>query len=186
MRAFWKLYLKVFGWKIVGLPPQLNKFVMIVGPHTSALDFIIGVAVRSVTRMKTHYLGKKELFKPPFGFIFRKLGGYPVDRSSSKNMVDEVVNIFNAHDQFSIALAPEGTRQKVEKLRTGFYHIALNAKVPLAMAALDFGNREVIFSEPFEPSGNKKDDFQKIFKFFKEIKGKHPELGMHDLRIDLV
>jgi 1-acyl-sn-glycerol-3-phosphate acyltransferase len=134
--------------------------------------------------MKTHYLGKKELFRFPFGFIFKMLGGYPVDRSSSKNMVDEVVKIFDAHKQFSIALAPEGTRKKVEKLRTGFYHIALKAKVPLAMAALDFGNKEVIFSQAFDLTGNKQEDFKKIFDFFREVKGKYPGLGMHDLKIE--
>jgi 1-acyl-sn-glycerol-3-phosphate acyltransferase len=183
MRPFWKLYLKIFGWKIIGMPPSLDKFVIIVGPHTSYLDFILGVAVRSVMQMRTHYLGKKELFQPPFGFIFKMLGGYPVDRSSSKNMVDEV-KVFDAHEKFSIALAPEGTRKKVEKLRTGFYHIALKAKVPLAMAALDFGNKEVIFSDPFELTGNKQEDFERIFAFFRNVKGKYPELGMHNLKIE--
>ena len=185
MRFFWKLYLKIFGWKIAGSPPHhLNKYVIIVGPHTSNLDFVVGVAVRSVTQMKTHFLGKKELFNPPFGFIFRMLGGYPVDRSSNKNMVDEVVKIFNAHEKFSIALAPEGTRSKVEKLRTGFYHIALNANIPLAMASLDFKNREVKFSEPFNLTGDKSRDFEKIFDFFRNVSGKNPELGMSDLKIE--
>jgi len=182
MRFFWRFYMKVFGWKIIGSPPlHLPKYVVIVGPHTSSLDFIVGLAVRQVMQMKTKFLGKKELFRPPFGFIFRMLGGYPVDRSKSKNIVDETVKIFNAHEKFSIAMAPEGTRRKVEKLRTGFYHITLQAKVPLVMASLDYAAKEVAFSEPFDLTGNKEEDFRKIYDFFRNVKGKHPELGMSHL-----
>lgn len=162
----------------------LDKYVIIVGPHTSYLDFIVGLAIRTVTRMKTKYLGKKELFKPPFGFIFRMLGGYPVDRSTNKNIVEETVKIFNRHEKFSIAMAPEGTRRKVEKLRTGFYHIALQANVPLVMAGLDYKRKIVSFSEPITLSGDKQKDFAVILEFYKNISGKHPELGMSHLTLD--
>lgn len=179
--------MKLFGWKITGRPPlYLDKFVVIVGPHTSNLDFIVGLAVRTVTRMKTKFLGKKELFKPPFGFIFRMLGGYPVDRSTNKNIVEETVKIFNQHEKFSIAMAPEGTRSKVEKLRTGFYHIALQAKVPLIMAGLDYKRKEVSFSEPLELSGDKNQDFSTILEFYRNIEGKRPELGMSHLSLDAI
>ena len=185
MRLFWQIYLKIFGWKIIGGPPHhLDKYVLIVGPHTSGLDFIVCLAVRQVTQMKTKFLAKMELFKPPFGFIFSMLGGYPVDRSKNKNIVDETVKIFNSHQKFSIAMAPEGTRKKVTKLRTGFYHIALQAKVPLVMASLDYDVKEVAFSEAFILTGNKEDDFKKILDYFQKVKGKHPELGMSHLNME--
>jgi 1-acyl-sn-glycerol-3-phosphate acyltransferase len=119
--------------------PSHKKYVIAVAPHTSWWDFPVGVLARSALHIEhARYLGKSQLFKPPFGWIFRKLGGTPVDRSSSHDMVEQVVKIFNAHDEFVLALAPEGTRQKVQKLRTGFYYIAKGAGVPIVPVGFDF------------------------------------------------
>lgn len=181
IRAFWKRYLKSGNWTIVGdIPKDLEKYVIIVAPHTSNWDFIIGLAVRSVKRMKTKFLGKKELFKFPFGFIFRWLGGYPVDRSESQNIVDVVAGIFDEHEEFSIALSPEGTRSKVDRLRTGFYHIAKKANVPIVMAAIDYAEKKVIFDQPFYPK-TEENDFSRIINFYKDVKGKYPENGIKHL-----
>jgi 1-acyl-sn-glycerol-3-phosphate acyltransferase len=171
------------GWKSKGVfPYQLKKYVVIVAPHTSAWDFVIGVLFRKALRLeKAKYLGKMELFKPPFGFLFRWLGGYPVDRSHNKNMVDEVVKIFIAHDEFGIALSPEGTRTKVDKLRTGFYNIAKQANVPIVMVGLDFKHKQVVLSEPFNTTENQDADFEHILEFFRPIKGKYPEKGLGHL-----
>jgi 1-acyl-sn-glycerol-3-phosphate acyltransferase len=178
--------LKLMGWKTVPVGPfpvEVRKYVMIVAPHTSGWDFIISVLYRSTLRLeRARYLGKKELFRPPFGFIFRWLGGTPVDRSSSHNMVDEVVKMFNRKDEFAIALSPEGTRQKVDRLRTGFYNIAKNAGVPIIMVGLDFRNKQVHFSEPLVATDNQQADFEKIIDFFAPIDGKHPELGLSHLK----
>jgi 1-acyl-sn-glycerol-3-phosphate acyltransferase len=180
MRWFWKWYLWSEGWTVQGhFPYHIKKMVVIVAPHTHWMDFIVGVAVRSVMHFEhVKFLGKAELFKPPFGFIFRWLGGTPVDRSSSHNVVESVVKKFNEADGLVIALSPEGTRKKVDKLRTGFYHIARQAEVPILMAALDFGNRKIIFSEPFYATTNEVEDFKKIMAFFAPIKGRIPEQGM--------
>jgi 1-acyl-sn-glycerol-3-phosphate acyltransferase len=180
---FCKWILKLAGWKAVGQwPYHLKKYVVIVAPHTSSWDFIVGVLFKTALQLdKAKYLGKKELFKAPFGFIFRWLGGYPVDRSNKHNMVDEVVKIFNSHDEFAIALSPEGTRGKVDKLRTGFYNIAKNAGVPLLMVGLDFENKQLIISEVFQISGDQKKDMNKILDFFRPIKGKNPEKGLGHL-----
>ncbi len=183
MRWFWNWYLKKNHWKTEGqFPFHIKKMVVIVAPHTHWKDFIVGVAVRSVMKF-THvkFLGKQELFKPPFGFIFRWLGGTPVDRSTSRNLVDSVVKRFNESDELVIALSPEGTRKRVDKLRTGFYHIARQAHVPILMAALDFGNRKVVFSEPFFTSDNEAADYEKILAFFRSVKGKIPEQGLMHL-----
>jgi 1-acyl-sn-glycerol-3-phosphate acyltransferase len=180
-----KFILWAFGWNthpLGAFPVKEKKYVVIVAPHTSNWDFVIGVLYRSVLRLESaRYLGKKELFRPPFGFIFRWLGGTPVDRSSSQNMVDEVVKIFSEKDEFALALSPEGTRKRVERLRTGFYNIAKKAGVPIVMVALDFEHKQVIFSEPFYVTDNQAADFEKILSFFRPIKGKIPEKGLAHL-----
>lgn len=182
MRLLWRLYLRVLGWSCKGaFPYHLKKAVVIVGPHTSAWDFVIGLAFRSVLRLQfVKYLGKDSLFKGPFGFFFRRLGGFPVDRSNKHNMVEQVVNLFQQHDRFVLALSPEGTRKKVDRLRTGFYHIAKNAGVPIVMVGMDFHSKELIIADPFMP-GNEASDFTRIYQFYAPIQGKIPEQGMAHL-----
>jgi len=171
------------GWTLKGsFPYHLKKCVVIVGPHTSSWDFIIGLAFRSKLRLtNAKYLGKAELFKGPFGFIFRKLGGFPVERTEHHNMVDEVVQLFNSQASFVLVLSPEGTRKKVERLRTGFYHIAKKAGVPIVMTGLNFAKKQASLSEPFYPTDNEAADFQHIYEFYQNIKGKVPEQGMAHL-----
>lgn len=178
-----KVALRAIGWKSVGsFPPYLKKYVVIVAPHTSGWDFVIGLFFRKALHLeKARYLGKQELFRPPFGFFFRWLGGYPVDRSSRHNLVDQVVRIFNEHEEFAIALSPEGTRQRVDKLKTGFYNIALAAHVPLIMVAFDYRNKRAIIAEPLPLTGDQPRDFEKILSFFRPIQGKYPEKGLMHL-----
>jgi len=168
------------GWTVKGeFPPQHKKYVVAVAPHTSGWDFVIGIMARSAIKMKhTHYLGKSQLFRPPFGWFFRMLGGTPVDRSSPHNVVDQVVQIFNAHDEYIVALAPEGTRKKVEQLRTGFYYIAKKAGVPIVPVGFDFEKKQVIIGEPLFPSENFDADIQVLLNFYRTIKGKIPEFGL--------
>jgi 1-acyl-sn-glycerol-3-phosphate acyltransferase len=168
------------GWTLNGaMPTQYKKYVIAVAPHTSGWDFVIGILARSALRLQNaRYLGKSQLFKPPFGWFFRMLGGTPVDRSGSHDMVEQVVRIFNEHDEFILALAPEGTRQKVEKLRTGFYYIAKGAGVPIVPAGFDFEKKQVIVGKPLLPSDNFEADMATLLAFYRSIKGKIPELGL--------
>jgi len=156
-------------------PP--DKAVYVVVPHTSGWDFIIGILTRGATGLKVKFLGKQELFKPPFGFVFRWAGGFPVDRSKRTSLVEQVAAIFNRHEKFAIAVAPEGTRKKVNSLKTGFYYIARIANIPLILVKLDFGNRIVDFSKPFLTTGNFGKDIEKINRHFQGVKGKIPELS---------
>lgn len=184
MRWFWKIFLNTMGWRTdVAFPHHhLKKYVIIVAPHTSSWDFPIGLAYRSLLHMThTHYLGKQELFKPPFGFIFRWLGGTPVDRSNHHNMVDEVAKLFDQHKEFSLAIAPEGTRKRVDKLKTGFYFIARNAHVPIIMVGLDYKNKTVVISEPLYPTNHQEHDFAIIYDFYRPIEGKYPEHSLTHL-----
>lgn len=182
-RFFWKLFWKLSGWKIKGeFPSGLRQCVIAVGPHTSSLDVVIGMAARAVIPIRNaHFLGKKELFKWPVGWLFRWTGGVPVDRSGNLHMVDQVVAMFKQNPDFILALSPEGTRKRVDRLRTGFYHIAKKAGVPLVLAGLDFGSKTVIFSPPFFLSVDESADFRKIIEFFSQVSGKYPELGMQHL-----
>lgn len=184
MYYIWKLYFKLTGWSLRNpFPPHLPRAVLAVGPHTSWHDFIIGVAARSLMRVgPIHFLGKKELFDGPFGWLFRALDGTPVDRFSSKGMVEQVAELFSKDENFKIALAPEGTRKKVDKLRSGFYHIAQKAGVPIVLVGFDFKTKQVCFSEPLLPS-DEEQDMKKILQFFAGITGKFPEKGLQHLAI---
>ena len=179
-RAFCVLIFKIIGWKTTGkMPTDIKKFVIAVAPHTSNWDFLIGVAARSILRIqKAQFLGKSQLFRPPFGWFFRILGGHPVERSSSQDMVEQVVKIFNRHDKFILAMAPEGTRKKVEKLRTGFYYIAKGAHIPIVPVGFDFHKKEVVVSQPLYPTDNMDNDMEKILSFYRTIRGRNPTLGL--------
>ena len=179
-RFFWILFLKLKGWNTkVLFPHSIKKAVVIVGPHTSNWDFIFGLAFRSVSKIKhSKFLGKSQLFKWPYGFIFRGLGGIPVDRKSKHNIVEQVANEFYKHDEFLLAIAPEGTRKKVKQLKTGFYYISKAANVPIVMAGMDFEKKTLMYSEPFFATEDESKDFKTIINFFANIKGKNPEQGM--------
>jgi 1-acyl-sn-glycerol-3-phosphate acyltransferase len=178
-RPFYLMWFKILGWKTTGsVPPELKKFIIAVGPHTSNWDFVLGVAARSILRLQgAKFLGKSQLFKPPFGWLFRALGGIPVERSKSSDMVDQVVAIINTHDSFMLAVAPEGTRKKVERLRTGFYYIAKAANIPVIPVGFDFGRKEVRIGQPLWPT-TIENDMPALLRFFSEIRGRNPELGI--------
>ncbi|HHC81172.1 MAG TPA: acyltransferase [Flavobacteriia bacterium] len=167
---------QILGWKIVNSMPNLKKFVIIAAPHTSWQDFPIAILAKYALPIKANYVGKASLFKPPFGFFFRWLGGAPINRSKSTNKVQAIVNIFNSRTAFILAMSPEGTRQKVAKWRTGFYYIAKGAKVPIVMIALDFKNKQLILSEPYDVTDDMEADFKYFHSYFDGIEGKHPEL----------
>lgn len=183
MRIWWIFWLKLFGWNTeVNFPAGLKKTVIIVAPHTSNWDFIIGLAYRSVLKLtNAKYLGKEELFKSPFGWFFKWLGGTPVNRKSHQNMVEQVVEKFNAYDEFILALSPEGTRKKVDQLKTGFYYIAQQANVPIVMVGLDYEKKTIQVGKPFFTSQNKTEDLKNIIQFFGAIKGKNQHQGLQHL-----
>jgi 1-acyl-sn-glycerol-3-phosphate acyltransferase len=171
-----RLLLGLWGWRIEGeYPIAYPKNVVAVVPHTSWIDFPLGILVRSSRKMPTRFLAKKSLFRWPLGSLFRWFGGYPVDRSGRKNMTDTVVDIFNEHDRFDIAIAPEGTRKKVSQLRTGFYWIARKANAAIIMTRFDYEKKVVFFSAPFFPTEDAEADIRKIEKHFKGTVGKKRE-----------
>ncbi len=168
--------LKFLGWKITGWDMNaLQKYVLIVIPHTSNLDFPLGLLVRSSIHLKINFVGKSGLFRWPFGWIFRRLGGYPVDRSKSHNYVDAVAAIFKEKETFRLTIAPEGTRSKVDKLKTGFYYIARAAKVPIILVAFDHKTHEIRVNPPIDSNISYEELYQKMKEFFRGVEGRHPE-----------
>lgn len=169
---------KILRWKLIGDFPDLKKYVIIVAPHTSWIDFNIAILVKYAKGLPANYIAKSSLFKWPIGFILRKTGGTPVNRSKSTNKVQAIIDIFNKNEKFVFALAPEGTRKKVTTFKTGFYNVAQGANVPLVLVALDFANKQVRVSKPYKVTDDKKADFDYFYNYFKGVKGKKPRLSI--------
>ena len=167
---------RLLGWKIINdFPQDIKKYVVIAAPHTSWMDFPIAILSRMALGTMVNFIGKGSLFKGPFGFLFRLLGGTPVDRSQNNNLVDSIVQLFNSKEEFRLGLSPEGTRKKVAKWKTGFYYIAKGANVPIVMATLDFGNKQIKISKAYTLTEDMDTDFKHFHAFFSDVKGKNPE-----------
>jgi len=182
MRSIAKfIYFKLLRWQVVGNTTmsidEVKKAIIIAAPHTSWHDFYIGVLLRKVIGIKTNFVGKKELFVWPLGYYFRAVGGVPLNRSKNENKVDAIAKEFNKKEEFRITFAPEGTRKKVDKWRTGFYYVAKAANVPIIMFTLDFKNKINTVSEPFWPTNDIEADFKFMRNFYKGVIGKKPELS---------
>lgn len=160
------------------MPSNCLKAIMVVAPHTSNIDFFIGVATRDILKIDIKYIAKKELFVWPFKGFFTRLGGYPVDRSKKGNTVDFVSGLFANSSSFYIAVTPEGTRSKVDKWKTGFYRIAEKASVPIVMVSFNYELKKVTLNPPFWVTGNMESDIEKMKNSFKSIRGRHPEKGV--------
>lgn len=177
MRSLAKfIYFKLLGWKVVGNTTmsknEIKKAVIIAAPHTSWHDFYIGVLLRKVINIKTNFVGKKELFTWPFGYYFKAVGGVPLNRSKNENKVQAIAKVFKNNEEFRITFAPEGTRKKVDKWRTGFYYIAKEANVPIIMFTLDFKNKQNVISQPFYPTDDMEADFKFMYSFYQDVVGK--------------
>lgn len=183
---FFILLFKWNGWKIVGTPPvDLKKAVVIGAPHTSSWDFIYALAIFKLLKLKVRYLIKKEMDFFPMGILIRNTGGIPVDRKKSKQLTDTLVSIIEKNDEILVAMSAEGTRKKVDKWKSGFYHTALKANVPVLPAYLDFKRKEGGFGEPIMMTGDKILDMKKIQDFYRDKTGKHPDkFDVDTIRID--
>lgn len=178
-RSFYKfVFFQLMGWKIEGkIDKTIKKCVLMVIPHTSWYDFYLGIFTRGITALEMNYIAKKELFRFPFGSYFRWMGGAPIDRTGGLNKVDAIAKLFEHYEEFRLAIAPEGTRNKVDELKSGFYYIALKANVPIIPVAFDFGKKTVRIGNPFYPTANYEADSKILLQHFKGVFGKNPEKG---------
>jgi 1-acyl-sn-glycerol-3-phosphate acyltransferase len=156
-RAFGRFVLRLLRWRIVGEIPNQPKLVVIAAPHRSNWDFVVGIAAKLALGVDASWLGKHTLFRRPFGWMFRQLGGIPVDRRSAQNTVASVVGEFAAHNRLVIALAPEGTRKAGAEWKSGFWHIAHGAGVPILPVAFDWAAHTVRVLSPLDPTDPDRD-----------------------------
>ena len=168
--------MKLLGWKFEGELNRDKPCIIIVGPHTSNWDFVIGIIARGALGTKIHFLGKHQLFIPPWGWIFRAIGGSPVDRRKHNNLVDAAVQLFQQDPIYKLALAPEGTRSPVSRWKSGFYHIAVKANINIIPVGLDFSRKTVVISKPFTPTGDIEPEINQLMDFYRTIKGYRPKV----------
>lgn len=167
IRIICVIILKVFGWTVEGeIPAHVKKYVATVAPHTSNWDFIIMLMVAFVLRIDAHWMGKHTLFRFPFRSVMTYFGGIPVDRRIRADMVAKATTMFDAHDEFVIGIAPEGTRKTVERWHTGFWYLAHDARVPLYLAFLDYNTCRAGISEEFKLSDDVEADMRRIRMFY--------------------
>lgn len=161
------------GWKLAGnFPSYIDKCVIIVVPHTSNIDFFLGLLIRKVWNEEINWIGKKSLFNAPYGWFFKWVGGAPIDRTKNNDTVTATAAIFRERKKFRLTIAPEGTRKKVSKWKTGFYYIARAAEVPIVLIAFDYGKKHIKVSQPHFVTANKETDFKVYEDFFKGVVGK--------------
>ena len=169
-----RLALRLTGWRIIGGAPAAPKYVLIGAPHTSNWDFPVALMVCFALRLRVYWMGKASLFPPLLGSVMRWLGGIPVNRERSSNLVQATVDAYNGNQRLIVIVPPEGTRSKVMRWKTGFYYIAQGAGVPIALGYLDFRRKEAGLSRMFEPTGDIAMDMVEIQAFYAGVTGKSP------------
>jgi len=166
---------KTFRWRMEGEAPGFPKYVLIAAPHTSNMDLAVMLVLAFRYRTPVSWMGKDALFRPPFGRVCRWLGGIPIDRSKANNVVEQSVEQFRNRDTFVLAVPPEGTRKQVRYWKTGFYHIARGAGVPILLGFIDYGRKVGGFGPVLIPSGDIEEDMKMIRSFYAGIQGRHPD-----------
>jgi 1-acyl-sn-glycerol-3-phosphate acyltransferase len=171
-----RFIMKAIGWKVVNnLPPDVKKCVVMMAPHTSNWDFFIGWLGYSTLGIHSKYLVKKEAFVFPLGSILKAMGGIPVNRKSSTNIVLQVGEMFGKTDNLIITITPEGTRSLTRNWKRGYYYIAEHAGVPIALGFLDYKNKIGGMGKVIYPSGNYEADLKEIESFYADKQARHPE-----------
>ncbi|WP_018997825.1 1-acyl-sn-glycerol-3-phosphate acyltransferase [Hirschia maritima] len=168
--------LKSLGWKITGKLPDKKKILVIGVPHTSNLDFIVAMAAMQSVGLRMSYMMKKEAFVFPLAGFFKWLGGVPIDRSKSQNVTDQMVEWYNSNDNVWLGIAPEGTRSQVDSYKPGYLRIAYAAKVPVFIAGINGGTKEILLTKCWELTGDLEKDNEEIRAFCqKTFTGIRPE-----------
>ena len=175
LRGLALVILSLTGWTTRGEPLDHQRCVLIGAPHTSNWDFPLMLLVVLKLRLRVFWMGKHTLFPFPFGWLMKWLGGIPINRSASHNVVNETVRQYAEHDQLIVLIPPEGTRSKVTRWKTGFYHIANNANVPILLGYVDASKKEAGFADFFTPTGDLEQDMAEIREFYANKKGLRAE-----------
>jgi 1-acyl-sn-glycerol-3-phosphate acyltransferase len=161
-----KKIFKFIGWKVVGQLPENKNLMVAVGPHTSNWDFVVGMLFVIGWDARINWIGKHTIFKPGLNKIFRKVGGIPVNRSAPESLLQDIKKVTDEYQNYILAIAPEGTRKKVQKLKTGFIRISNQLQCDIMLAGLDFKRKMIVINESFIPSGNFDLDVIQVREYF--------------------
>jgi len=174
-KALGHAFLRAMGWRPEGAPPDDQRYVLIAAPHTTNWDLPFTLALSFAFDVPIRWMGKHTLFEGTGGKLLKRLGGVPVVRSERKNMVDQMIELFEENDTLVLTVPTEGTRSRVDFWKSGFYHIARGADVPIVLGFLDYSRRRGGFGPPVHPSGDMAADMDRIRAFYADKVGKFPE-----------
>lgn len=169
------------GWRAEGVVPTPRRFVIIAAPHTSNWDFVYYLGLTQELGIKTYFMAKSSLFRWPIGGFMRAMGGVEVDRKSSHNYVQAMVDAFASNEEFILTVAPEGTRGRTRRWKTGFYQIAMAANVPIVVGLMDYGRKVGGLGPMIWPSGDFRADMEKVLAVYRTCIPRHPELAVTEI-----
>lgn len=167
--------MRLAGWHIKGGAPDVKRFVLVAAPHTSNWDLPAVLSMTWVLGLRIHWLGKKQLFRWPYGWLMRLLGGVPVDRSAPQGTVAQVAKAFEGREEFVLLIPTEGTRSRAEYWKSGFYYIAKAAGVPIVLGRMDWGDKVGMLDEPLWPSDDLVADMDRVRAYYDGAQAKYPE-----------
>ncbi len=170
--AFARFMMGIRGWRVEGNMPDVPRMVLIVAPHTSNWDFPVGLYVKLAMRMGARFIGKHTLFRFPLGIFMRWLGGVPVDRGAAAGFAAETAKVVREAERMTLVIAPEGTRKRADRWKSGFYRIAVEAEVPIVPVGFDYPRKVIWFAPPFTPTG----DYEKDLAFLRGLY--RPEMAL--------
>lgn len=175
MQKISQILLRLMGWKYEALTPDFDKCILLVAPHTSNWDFLMGKIGYTAMGRNANFVIKREWLVWPVGILFKKLGGIGVDRDKANHFTDQIAEIYRTRDKFSLAITPEGTRKRNPKWKKGFYHIAMKAQVPIVLVKIDYKEKYMALFEVFTPTGDEHADIKAIQQKYKGVTGKYPD-----------
>jgi 1-acyl-sn-glycerol-3-phosphate acyltransferase len=178
VRALLMWFYRRQGWTAVGTIPEPRRFIIIAAPHTSNWDFVYYIGLTQTLGITPHFMAKTGLFRWPMRNFMLDMGGVPVDRKKGGNYVQAMIDEFAKHKEFMLTIAPEGTRGAVRKWKTGFYHIAMGAKVPMVVGMMDYGKKTGGLGPMIWPTGDYEADMAKVAEVYAKVTPRHPNKQM--------
>jgi 1-acyl-sn-glycerol-3-phosphate acyltransferase len=170
-----ELAFRLAGWRTEGAPPPTDRFVLIAAPHTSNWDAIVLLIAARIFKLKLAWFVKASWFRFPMGPIMRGLGGVPIDRAARHGVVEQAIERFRTSERLALAVPPEGTRGRAPHWKSGFYHIARGAKVPIVLGFIDYGRKVAGLGPAFTPTGDLVRDFEVFRDFYGKVQARFPE-----------
>ena len=168
--------LRLCGWSLVGVFPDVPRAVLIAAPHSSWWDGVWGLLLKVGIGADVHFMGKQELFRGPLGGLLRRMGGMPIDRGAGKGVVEQMIDQFHQRNTLWLGIAPEGTRKAVTRWKTGFWHIAHGAGVPIVTAYFNYADKTIGIGPLFETSDDMDADLARLRALYAPFKGKHHDV----------